>query len=146
VLDQFSRSVWADSPRAYAQDARASALVLEGIRNGHYDALETAWEKTFCIIPLGHCEGPDHLERLDLAIELARAVRDAAPAHLKPMYEFNADQPVLHRRVIAAFGRHPHRNRVLGRESTFEELAYLEQGNFPHQREIRFADVSDRSD
>jgi uncharacterized protein (DUF924 family) len=139
VLDQFSRSVWADSPRAFAQDAKAVALVLEGIANGNYDALETAWEKTFYIIPLGHCEGPGHLERLDLAIELARAVLDAAPAHLKPMYQFNAEQPVLHRQVIAAFGRHPHRNRVLGRESSAAELAYLERGEFPHQREIRFS-------
>jgi uncharacterized protein (DUF924 family) len=113
--------------------------VLAGLANGHYDALATAWEKTFCIIPLGHWEGPGHLERLDLAIELARAVRDAAPAHLQPMYEFNAEQPVLHRQVIAAFGRHPHRNRVLGRASTPEERIYLEQGKFPHQREIVFS-------
>jgi uncharacterized protein (DUF924 family) len=136
VLDQFSRSVWADSPRAFAQDAKAVALVMEGLANGHYDALATPWEKTFFIIPLGHCEGPGHLARLDLAIELARAVLDAAPARLKPLYEFNAQQPVLHRQVIAAFGRHPHRNLVLGRESTPAELAYLAQGKFPHQREM----------
>jgi uncharacterized protein (DUF924 family) len=136
VLDQFSRSVWRDSPRAFAQDAKAVGFVLEALANGHYGALEHPWEKTFCIIPLGHCEGPDHLERLDLAIDLARAVRDTAPAHLKAIYEFQVDQPVLQRRVIAAFGRHPHRNRVLGRESTPEEQAYLEAGIFPHQREI----------
>jgi uncharacterized protein (DUF924 family) len=136
VLDQFSRSVWADSPRAFAQDPKAVALVLEGLANGHYDALETPWEKTFCIIPLGHCEGPDHLARLDLAIALAGALQDSAPAHLVPWYEFSAQQPVLVRRVIAAFGRHPHRNLVLGRESTPEELAYLARGEFPHQREF----------
>lgn len=139
VLDQFSRSVWAGSPRAFAEDPRTVELVLEGLANGHYHALETAWEKTFCIIPLGHCEGPGHLARLDLAIELARAVLDSAPEHLKPMYEFNAQQAVLQRHVIAAFGRHPHRNLVLGRESTPEEQAYLAQGEFPHQREIHFS-------
>ena len=136
VLDQFSRSVWRESARAFAQDPKTLALVLEGFENGHYDALEHAWEKTFCIIPLGHCEGPGHLERLDLAVALARKVLEHAPAHLRPMYEFNAQQPIEHRKVIAAFGRHPHRNRVLGRESTPEELAYLEQGVFPHRREI----------
>jgi uncharacterized protein (DUF924 family) len=142
VLDQFSRSVWRDSPRAYAQDPKALALVLEGLGNGHYDALEHAWEKTFFTMPLGHCEGPDLLERLDRAIALARAIHDEAPEHLKPVYEFSARQPVLHREVIAAFGRHPHRNRVLDRESTPEELVYLERGIFPHQREIpRFADA-----
>jgi uncharacterized protein (DUF924 family) len=141
VLDQFSRSVWRDSPRAYAQDPKALALVLEGLGNGHYHALGQVWEKTFFTMPLGHCEGPDLLDRLDRSIALARAIYDEAPEHLKPVYEFSARQPVLHREVIAAFGRHPHRNRVLGRESTPEELAYLAKGVFPHQREMpRFAD------
>jgi uncharacterized protein (DUF924 family) len=136
VLDQFSRSVWRDSPRAFAQDEKSVTFVREGLANGHYRALSHPWEKTFFVIPLGHCEGPDHLARLDVAIALARAVRDEAPAHLKPFYEWNAEQPVLHRQVIAAFGRHPHRNRVLGRESTPEERAYLEEGRFPHQRDL----------
>jgi uncharacterized protein (DUF924 family) len=136
VLDQFSRSVWRDSARAFAQDPKALALVLEGLANGHYDALATPWEKTFFTMPLGHCEGPDHLERLDRAIALARAILEEAPEHLKPIYEFSAHQPVLNRRVIATFGRHPHRNRALGRVSTAAELAYLEAGVFPHQREL----------
>ena len=126
----------ADSPRAFAQDPKSVALVREGLGNGHYDALEQPWEKTFCIIPLGHCEGPDHLERLDLAVALARKVLEEAPAHLKPFYVFNAEQSVLQRKVIETFGRHPHRNRILGRESTPEEIAYLERGVFPHRREI----------
>jgi len=136
VLDQFSRSVWRDTPLAFAQDEKSVAFVRTGLANGHYRALSHPWEKTFFVIPLGHCEGPDHLARLDLAIALARAVRDEAPAHLKPFYDWNAEQPVLHRQVIAAFGRHPHRNRVLGRESTPEERAYLEEGRFPHQRDL----------
>ena len=136
VLDQFSRSVWRDAPRAFAQDPKAVALVLEALENGHYDALAAPWEKTFCIIPLGHCEGPGHLDRLDRAVALARGVLDDAPEHLKPIYAFNAEQPVLHREVIAAFGRHPHRNQILGRESTREEIAYLARGTFPHRREI----------
>ena len=136
VLDQFSRSVFADSSRAFAQDSKAVALVREGLANGHYDALATPWEKTFCIIPLGHCEGPDHLERLDLAVALARNVWREAPEHLKALYEFQAEKPVIVRQVIQTFGRHPHRNRVLGRESTPEEIAYLLRGNLPHQRPI----------
>src|SRR5262245_5757913 len=46
VLDQFSRSVFADSPRAFAQDAKAVALVREGLAVGDYDRLATVWEKT----------------------------------------------------------------------------------------------------
>jgi uncharacterized protein (DUF924 family) len=134
VLDQFSRSVWRDSPRAFAQDPKAVALVREGLANGHYDALANVWEKTFCIIPLGHCEGPDHLTRLDLAVALAQKVLRDAPPHLKPLYAFQADQPALVREVIRAFGRHPHRNRILGRKSTPEEVAYLLRRELPHQR------------
>ena len=136
VLDQFSRSVWRDTPRAFAQDPKALALALEGLANGHYDALGSVWEKTFFSMPLGHCEGPDHLARLDRVIALCRALVAEAPAELRPLYEFSAEQPVLHRRVIAAFGRHPHRNRVLGRTSTADELAYVAKGVFPHQREV----------
>ena len=85
-------------------------------------------------MPLIHSEGPNHLERANLAVELARKIFEEAPAHLKPVYEFSAQQPVEHRKVIAKFGRHPHRNAVLGRESTPEETKYLEKGIFPHRR------------
>lgn len=136
VLDQFSRSVWRASPRAFAQDPKALSLTLEGLDNGHFEALETAWEKTFFQLPLGHCEGPDLLQRIDRAIALSRAILDEAPPRLRPLYEFSAQQPVEHRKVIAAFGRHPHRNDVLGRESTPEERAYLHEGVFPHLRDI----------
>src|SRR5690606_6161840 len=47
VLDQFSRSVWRDSPEAFAQDQKSLALALEGLANGDWDALATPWEKTF---------------------------------------------------------------------------------------------------
>lgn len=136
VLDQFSRSVWRDSARAFAQDPTALALALAGHRNGDYDALATVWEKAFFTMPLGHCEGVDLLARLDRAVEFARGLLMECPPALKPMYEFNTQQPVEHRKVIAAFGRHPHRNRILGRESTPEELAYLARGEFPHLRAV----------
>ncbi len=136
VLDQFPRSVWRGTPRAFAQDPKALAIALEGFDNGHFDALGTVWEKAFYQMPLGHCEGPDHLARLDRAVAIGRALLAEAPAHLRPLYEFSAEQPVLHRKVVAAFGRHPHRNDVLGRETTPEEQAYLDEGKFPHLREL----------
>lgn len=136
VLDQFSRSVWRNSPKAFAQDEKALALTLEGLDNGHFDALANVWEKTFFGLPLGHCEGPDLLDRIDRCIALGDKMIEEAPAHLRPMYEFSAQQPREHRRVIVAFGRHPHRNEVLGRESTPEELTYIAEGKFPHQRDL----------
>jgi uncharacterized protein (DUF924 family) len=76
VLDQFSRALYKDSAQAYAQDPKALALALEGIRIGH------------------------------------------------------------HRDVIARFGRQPHRNALLGRQSTPEELEYLARGELVHKRAV----------
>lgn len=134
AVDQFPRSFWRNTPRAFAQDQKALALAMDGFANGHYAALPTPWHKSTYLLPLGHCEGADHLDRLDLAIRLAREISDEAPPHLKPGYEFAASQPVEVRKVIAAFGRHPHRNETLGRESTREEQAYVAEGKFPHLR------------
>jgi uncharacterized protein (DUF924 family) len=134
VLDQFPRSLWRDTARAFAQDERALALAMEGYKNGHYDALETPWYKTVYNLPLVHCEGSDHLDRLDLSIELQRAVLAMAPEHLRPGYEFALEQSVEVRKVISAFGRHPHRNAALGRPSTPEEEPYIAAGLFPHLR------------
>jgi uncharacterized protein (DUF924 family) len=136
VLDQFSRSVWSGNPRAFAQDPHALTLALEGLENGHYTALSTPWQRTSYQLSLGHCEGPDHLARLDRALALAREIHDMAPEHLKPSYAFGVEQKVLHRRVIETFGRYPHRNEILGRTSTPEEAAYVADGQFPHRRPI----------
>jgi uncharacterized protein (DUF924 family) len=137
VLDQFSRSVWAGTPRAFAQDRKALALCLEGLGNGHFDALPNAWFKTVYKLPLEHCECPEHLANLDRAVAIARRIAAEAPEHLRQGYERGAEMPALHRDVIAAFGRHPHRNAVLGRTSTPAEIAYLDKGDFPHQRDLR---------
>ena len=50
ALDQFPRSVWRGTPAAFAQDIRATKLVLDGLKNGHYEALPNVWEKAFCLI------------------------------------------------------------------------------------------------
>lgn len=134
LLDQFSRSLWRDSPRAYAQDPPALGLTREGLANGHYAALQLPWFRIVFGLPLGHCEGPDHLERLDLLIRLRQEIAQKAPGHLQSLYQSLVRQAQDVRKVIAAFGRHPHRNEVLGRASTPEEEAYIAEGKFPHQR------------
>ena len=78
VLDQFSRSVHRVTPRAFAQDAKALALALEGMEIGHYAALETPWERTFFFLPLGHSE---ELAHLTVAVELAEQLAEQAPAN-----------------------------------------------------------------
>lgn len=131
VLDQFSRTIHRGTARAFALDPKALALALEGIEIGHYDALATPWEKTFFFLPLGHRE---ELVHQDKAVELAEALAAQAPAESRRILEHSASQTRGHRDVIARFGRHPHRNAILGRPSTPEELDYLAKGDLVHQR------------
>jgi len=133
VLDQFSRSLYRDTARAFAQDPKALALALEGLEADHYAALDTPWEKTFFLLPLGHSEELSHLDR---AVSLTEQLADDAPPDLRKILEHSASQARGHRDVIAQFGRHPHRNAVLGRRSTPDELEYLASGNLVHTRSI----------
>jgi uncharacterized protein (DUF924 family) len=91
VLDQFSRSVYKGTPLAYAQDPDALRLARGGMEARMDRDMEVA-ERLFFMMPLGHAEGPDHLERMDLAVRCAREQLDLAPAHLKPLYEFSLGQ------------------------------------------------------
>ena len=133
VLDQFSRTVHRGTAQAFAQHPKALALALEGIENGHYAALETPWEKTFFFLPLGHSED---LTKLEQVVKLAEALVKEAPEEMRAMLEFSANQARGHRDIIARFGRHPHRNEVLGRQSTPEELDYLATGQLVHTRPL----------
>ncbi len=133
VLDQFSRSVYKGTPLAYAQDPAALRLAREGIEAGMDRDMQVA-ERLFFTMPLGHAEGPGHLERMDVAVRCAEEALDLAPPHLKPLYEHSLGQARAHRDVIARFGRHPHRNEVLGRASTPEELEYLREEGPVHTR------------
>jgi uncharacterized protein (DUF924 family) len=131
VLDQFSRTIHRGTADAFAQDAKALALALDGIDRGFYAQLESPWKKTFFLLPLGHSEDLAAQERaVALAEELAA---EASPAE-RALLVHSASQARGHRDVIARFGRHPHRNEVLGRVSTPEEAAYIAAGEFVHTR------------
>ena len=111
--------------------------MLEGFANGDYNALPNVWEKAFCLISVGHAEGPGHLARMrDDTLARSRALVEAAPEHLRLTYRVVEDQNRLAHDVIARFGRHPHRNAVLGRLSTDAEEKYIATGEFPHVRNI----------
>jgi uncharacterized protein (DUF924 family) len=133
VLDQFSRTIHRSTAQAFAQDPKALGLALEGIEIGHYAALETPWEKTFFFLPLGHSENLANQER---SVKLAEELASEAPQDSKDILEFSASQARGHRDVIARFGRHPHRNEILGRQSTPEELAYFASGQLVHTRPL----------
>lgn len=113
VLDQFPRNMFRDDPRAFAGDALALALSQEAVRAGALDALSDR-RKPFLIMPYMHSES---LEIHDEALRLFD----------RPGLEYNLEFERKHRDIIARFGRYPHRNSVLGRESSPEERAFLEE-------------------
>jgi len=136
ALDQFPRSLWRDTPAAFGQDIKATRLALNGIRNGHYDALDAPWEKQFYIIAISHCEGPDHLERMDMLVRMSKDLAATLPENMQLFKERSIAQAERVRGIIERFGRHPHRNHILGRISTAEEEAYIAEGDFPHLRKV----------
>jgi uncharacterized protein (DUF924 family) len=134
VLDQFSRTIHHDTAEAFAQDGKALGLATEGLHRGFYDQLTTVWEKNFFSLPLSHSERLILHER---NLALCEALVERAPKHLRRIYRFSAEQARGHRDVVARFGRHPHRNAVLGRTSTAEERAYLASGDLVHRRSFQ---------
>lgn len=124
VLDQFPRSLWRDTPAAFAQDIKAARLALEGVSNGHYETL-APWEQAFFVISITHCEGPDHLSRLALTDDLVTRINARMPEALAPMRGQFLGQQVRIREILKRFGRHPHRNPILSRPSSPAEEAYI---------------------
>ena len=131
VLDQFSRNAYRGSPLSYAQDAKALELAVEGIDAG-MDRELGPMERIFFWMPLGHS---DDLALQERSVHHQEEDAANAPPHLRAMAEFGISQAKAARDVIARFGRHPHRNEILGRTSTPEELEYLRTETPPHMRQ-----------
>jgi uncharacterized protein (DUF924 family) len=113
VLDQFSRNIHRDTAAAFANDALALELAQEAVARGCDVELVPA-ERAFLYLPWMHSESSlIHAEALRLF---------AAPG-----LEKNLDFERRHKAIIDRFGRYPHRNAVLGRPSTAEELEFLKQ-------------------
>jgi len=113
VLDQFSRNIYRDDPRAFATDALALALAQEAVA-AESDLELASQQRVFLYMPYMHSESA--------AIhEVAMQLFD------QPGLENNLDFEVRHKAIIDRFGRYPHRNELLGRASTDEEQAFLNQ-------------------
>lgn len=113
VLDQFSRNLFRDDARAFASDPIALALAQEAVAAGADQAL-TEVERAFLYMPYMHSES-----RAIHAVG-EQLYRQHAP-------RANHDFELRHKAIIDRFGRYPHRNAALGRESTPEEIAFLAQ-------------------
>lgn len=124
LLDQIPRNAYRDTPHMFATDGlaqRATRALLDGPMWADVPFIH----RYFALMPLMHAED---LASHDLAVE-AFGELAAATAHLAraPSYASAVDFEQRHRRIIERFGRYPHRNALLGRESTPEEVAFLDQ-------------------
>lgn len=113
VLDQFSRNMFRGSPLAFANDQMALVLAQEAVAQG-VDRTLAPVERSFIYLPFMHSES---LKIHDIAKEL----------YSQEGLESNLEWEIKHRKIIKRFGRYPHRNEVLGRKSTDEELEFLRQ-------------------
>jgi len=116
LLDQFPRNMFRGSARAFATDALAVEIAERAIAKGFDEAYQPP-EKRFFYMPFMHSEELDHQER---CIALCAAAED--PEGVK--------YAEIHRDIIRDFGRFPHRNPVLGRDTTSEEANFLNEGGF----------------
>ncbi len=115
VLDQFSRNIHRDTPHAFASDALALVLAQEAIgQNLHLQLPESM--RGFMFLPFMHSESA---AMHDVAVPLYTELGDA----------YQLDFEFKHKAIIDRFGRYPHRNAILGRQSTAEEIEFLQQPN-----------------
>ena len=111
ILDQFSRNMFRDTTQAFAYDGMALILSQEAI-TAEFDRELSAIENSFLFMPFMHSESATMHE---LAVAL----------YTKNGIQSNLDFELKHKAIIDRFGRYPHRNDILGRESTAEEIAFL---------------------
>lgn len=113
ILDQFSRNMYRDTALSFAYDAQALTLAQEAVAL-EVDAELNSLERTFLYMPYMHSES---LKVHEVAVEL----------FTRNGIENNLDFEIRHKKIIEQFGRYPHRNKILGRESTPNEVEFLKQ-------------------
>lgn len=113
LLDQFSRNIFRNTPTAFSTDPLSLALAQEAVTAGADRELKVA-ERSFLYMPYMHSESP-------VIHETAMVLYDQSGL------ENNLEFEIRHKEIIDRFGRYPHRNEVLGRQSTDEELLFLKQ-------------------
>jgi uncharacterized protein (DUF924 family) len=126
LLDQFSRNLFRNDPRSFAQDPKALALTEAAVDADEPSRLRGP-EIYFLLMPFMHSES---LAAQDRGIEqFGAAAARATSEGSKKMLSGAAHYAKLHRDIVQRFGRFPHRNALLGRESTAEEIEFLKQPN-----------------
>ena len=123
ALDQFPRNLHRGDARAWAQDVKAQRVALSGIARADDRPLPPL-QRVFAYLPLEHAEDSALQQR---SVAMFEALCAEVPLEQHEQFEGYLDYARRHRDVIARFGRFPHRNDVLGRTSTPQEMIYLAQ-------------------
>ena len=113
LLDQFTRNIYRNTPRAFSGDEMALALSLRCVERGYLDHDNQNY-RDFMLMPMMHSED---IETQDQSLPLFAAASN----------EKTHEYAIKHRDIVARFGRFPHRNAILGRPSSDEEIAFLKQ-------------------
>ncbi|QSP94076.1 DUF924 domain-containing protein [Marinobacter salinisoli] len=124
LLDQFSRNVFRGSALAFAQDAQAKKLCYRAMREG-LDMQLPPVQRAFIYMPLQHSEREQDQQ---VSVECYEQLAASTSGMLQTFMQSFAQSARDHRDIVGRFGRFPHRNRILGRTSTPEELEYLKSG------------------
>jgi uncharacterized protein (DUF924 family) len=129
LLDQFTRNIYRDTPDAFSGDTKALALSRAAIERGFDRELDPP-RRAFLYMPLEHAEydsaQEESIESFERLAEEAAAIEGGK---YKEMSDAFLDFAHKHKVIIDRFGRYPHRNEILGRETTDEEAAFLKQPN-----------------
>ena len=130
LLDQWSRNMFRKDPRAFASDAKALEITLKILSNETLYQSYKLHEKCWLLMPLEHCEDKvintrmiTEMEKMDarMKVEKPELYENGGKKHIELLTGFAKD----HNETVMKFGRYPHRNAVLNRESTPEEVEYL---------------------
>ncbi len=124
LIDQFCRQIYRGTPGAFEHDPLALKFCLDGIDIGHDLALSRPL-RYFYYLPLEHAENLDHQRQCVAAYQAM--VDDAPTEDIKKIYTEAVGYADKHLVIIERFGRFPHRNEILGRESTTEEIEFLKE-------------------
>ena len=123
LLDQLSRNIHRGTPLAFAQDAATLPIVEEGLELGE-DRLFNPLARTLFYLPLMHHED---LQLLDRCLRLYEEAHGESSGLARVVLTVELKSGRRHRDIVRRFGRYPHRNAILGRDSTAQEQAFLEE-------------------
>lgn len=125
LLDQFSRNIYRNTAKSFEKDALCLELTTKAIALG-YDKAFHPTKRIFFYLPLEHTE---NLKIQEQCVAIFEELLIEVDESLKSKMLFFKDYAIKHLEIIKRFGRFPHRNSILGRESTLEEIEFLKQPN-----------------